>query len=159
MISPAISREKAARSTFIAEDLERDDAIPYFNCDVSVTNAQIRAVLRGSDENARLFWMARIMREARTSDVWRYLSLRQDVMSRRGLAQRWTSPRIADYRRCSRWFLTGGGALSGFHYKHRTTENLDLLATPERSNEEGEIGTSSRDRQAEDRWCANRPSS
>lgn len=37
------------------------------------------------------------------------------------------------------WFLTGGGALSGFHYKHRTTEDLDLFATPERSSEEGEI--------------------
>lgn len=63
-------------------DVERDDAIPYFNWDVSITNAEIRAALRGSDENARLFWMARIMREARTSDVWRYLSLRNDVMPR-----------------------------------------------------------------------------
>jgi hypothetical protein len=37
------------------------------------------------------------------------------------------------------WFLTGGGALAGIHYGHRTTEDLDLFASAERSSEEGEI--------------------
>lgn len=37
------------------------------------------------------------------------------------------------------WFLTGGGALAGVHYGHRTTEDLDLFARADRASEEGEI--------------------
>lgn len=40
------------------------------------------------------------------------------------------------------WFLTGGGALAGLHYGHRTTEDLDLFVhaepTSDRTTEDGE---------------------
>ena len=61
-------------------DVARGGAVPYFNWDVSTTNAQVRAALAGDDADARLFWMARILSEARYRDVWRYLSLRRDVL-------------------------------------------------------------------------------
>jgi hypothetical protein len=36
----------------------------------------------------------------------------------------------AFFRRERRFFLTGGGALAGFHLKHRRTADLDLFTTP-----------------------------
>ncbi len=58
------------------------DAVPYFNWDASVTNAQVRAALREGDEDDKLFWIARVMTEARYGDVWHYLSLRRDILPR-----------------------------------------------------------------------------
>lgn len=41
--------------------------------------------------------------------------------------------------RAPAWFLTGGAALAGFHgYAHRTTDDLDLFATPEADPDAGE---------------------
>jgi predicted nucleotidyltransferase component of viral defense system len=44
----------------------------------------------------------------------------------------------AFFRRESRFFLTGGAALAGFHLGHRTTEDLDLFTTSE-VLEDGEL--------------------
>jgi hypothetical protein len=64
----------------ISMDTESPGAIPYFNWDTPVSNAELRRRLREADEDERLVWIARIMREARYDDVWRYLSLRRDVL-------------------------------------------------------------------------------
>lgn len=63
-------------------DVDRGDAVPYFNWDVTATNDVVRHALRDGPEDDRLFWMARILAEARYGDVWRYLSLRNDVLPR-----------------------------------------------------------------------------
>ncbi|MBM4318791.1 MAG: nucleotidyl transferase AbiEii/AbiGii toxin family protein [Deltaproteobacteria bacterium] len=43
----------------------------------------------------------------------------------------------AFFRRENRFFLTGGGALAGFYFAHRETDDLDLFCTPEQSLDEG----------------------
>lgn len=63
-------------------DLERPDAVPYFNWDAPVTNAEIRRALAVGSDEEKLFWTARILAEARYPDVWKYLSLRRDVLPR-----------------------------------------------------------------------------
>ena len=56
-------------------DLDRDDAQPYFIWDVPVTCAQLRQLLAHPDTGTRALWAARVMREARYQDVWRFLTL------------------------------------------------------------------------------------
>lgn len=71
----------------ISLDTASPDAIPYFNWDAPVTNAEVRRSIREGTEGERLFWTARVMREAKYGDVWKYLSLRQDVLPRWPLIQ------------------------------------------------------------------------
>jgi hypothetical protein len=66
----------------IGMDLERPDAVRYFNWDAPVTNAAVRLALAEGNEDDKVFWIAKIMREARYDDVWRYVSLRRDVVPR-----------------------------------------------------------------------------
>jgi len=61
-------------------DVDDPEAVPYFNRDVPVTNAQVREILRAGAVEERLPWIARILREARYPDVWKYVSLRRDVL-------------------------------------------------------------------------------
>jgi hypothetical protein len=49
--------------------------VPYFNWDAPVANRVVRQALSAGPEEDRLYWMARIMREARYDDVWAYVSL------------------------------------------------------------------------------------
>jgi len=63
-------------------DLESPDAVPYFNWDAPVTNAEVRRALATGSEDDKIYWIARIMREARYDDVWKYVSLRDDVLPR-----------------------------------------------------------------------------
>ena len=84
-------------------DVDRDDAVPYFNWDVPVTNAEVRAALRSGDEDARIFWMARIMSEARVPDVWRYLSLRRDMLP----AWERLAPMLGRRRAFWQWLIEG----------------------------------------------------
>ena len=71
----------------LSHDLGRDDAQPYFVWDVPLTVADLRRLLAHPDESTRTLWMARVMREARYQDVWRFLRL-ADVL-----------PRYSDLRR------------------------------------------------------------
>ena len=64
----------------ISMDTEAAEAVPYFNWDTPVTNAELREVLRTGSEAERLPWIARIMREAKYEDVWRYVSLPRDIL-------------------------------------------------------------------------------
>jgi hypothetical protein len=40
----------------------------------------LRELLRDGAEADRIYWDARIMTEAQVADVWKYLSLRRDVL-------------------------------------------------------------------------------
>lgn len=66
----------------ISLDVTAPDAVPYFNWDAPVTNAAVRRALAEGSEEDKTFWAARILREARYPDVWKYLSLRRDVLPR-----------------------------------------------------------------------------
>jgi hypothetical protein len=70
----------------ISLDVIAPDAIPYFSWDAPVTNAEVRRALLEGTEEDKIFWSARILREARSPDVWKYLSLRRDVLSALGEA-------------------------------------------------------------------------
>ncbi|MBN9165696.1 MAG: hypothetical protein BGO98_10995 [Myxococcales bacterium 68-20] len=66
----------------ISLDTSDADAVPYFNWDAPVTNGAVRRALADGTEDDKLFWTARILREARYPDVWSYLRLRRDVLPR-----------------------------------------------------------------------------
>lgn len=66
----------------ISLDTRGAGAIPYFNWDAPVTNAEVRRALADGTEEDKVYWAARILREARYPDVWEYLSLRRDVLPR-----------------------------------------------------------------------------
>jgi hypothetical protein len=61
-------------------DVELPEAAPYFTWDAPVSNAAIREALRSGTPDERLHWIARILREARYDDIWRYVTLRGDVL-------------------------------------------------------------------------------
>jgi len=52
---------------------------PWFFWDVPVTEAELRERLKHSDPDTRAQWQARIMREARYSEVWEYLTI-EDIL-------------------------------------------------------------------------------
>jgi hypothetical protein len=53
-------------------DLTRPDRRPYFLWDEDLTNEELRARLSGADERERLRLLAKLLREARDTDVWAY---------------------------------------------------------------------------------------
>ncbi len=60
---------------------------PYFLWDVPVTEAELRQRLRDPDPRIRAQWEGCILREARYSDVWPYLTL-EEILSNWDLIQR-----------------------------------------------------------------------
>jgi hypothetical protein len=75
-------------SSRISLDTSDPDAVPYFNWDAPVTNAAVRRALLEGTEDDKVFWIARILREARYPDVWSYVRLRRDVLPRWELLRR-----------------------------------------------------------------------
>ena len=59
-------------------DLSEEDKTPYFLWDEPTTVRQLRERLSSGDPKQWHYYAAKIMREARYDDVWRFLSL-QDV--------------------------------------------------------------------------------
>lgn len=59
----------------LSADLTRDEAQPYFIWDISVSVAELRDQLQHPDRRVRALWTARVMREARYPDVWRFVTL------------------------------------------------------------------------------------
>jgi hypothetical protein len=82
----------AAMLPRLSTDLDDDSAQPYFVWDVPVTVRELRELLHHADEGTRALWTARVLREARYADVWRFLSLDEVVerfaMVRRHLGRR-----------------------------------------------------------------------
>ena len=48
---------------------------PYFIWDYDLTDADIRAILRGDDEEQKAWLVARLLEAARYDDIWQYISL------------------------------------------------------------------------------------
>lgn len=57
-----------------SRDLERDDARPYFVWEEMITVAALRRALRNGPADERVRWAARVLRDARFDDVWRFLT-------------------------------------------------------------------------------------
>ncbi len=55
-------------------DLDDPDAVPYFLWDEPMTVAELRRRLATAPEAERIVLLARILREARDSEVWRFTS-------------------------------------------------------------------------------------
>jgi hypothetical protein len=84
-------------------DLERDDLRPYFLWDTTMTVGDLRRALAGHDGSATwLYWAARVMRDARYDDVWRFLGLRQ-------ILDHWDELRPRLGRERERWELLING--------------------------------------------------
>jgi len=66
-------------------DLSRDDIVPYFMWDYRYTVGQIKEMLAADDEDQRIWLMAKIMRDARYSDVWKFISLKDFLKYRERL--------------------------------------------------------------------------
>jgi hypothetical protein len=48
---------------------------PYFIWDYDLTDADLRAILRGDDELQKTWLVARLLESARFEDIWQYISL------------------------------------------------------------------------------------
>lgn len=60
-------------------DLENDEAQPYFVWDQRLTVAELRTRLSTDDPAERVEWMARLLRDARFDDVWRFVKVEEVV--------------------------------------------------------------------------------
>ena len=58
----------------MSTDLNRDELRPYFLWDEDMSIAEFRERLHSAPRNERLRLLARLLREARDSDVWRFVS-------------------------------------------------------------------------------------
>ena len=63
-------------------DVSNDETIPYFMWDYRYTVGQIKNKLAKGNESERIWLMAKIMRDARYCDVWKFISL-QDFLKYR----------------------------------------------------------------------------
>jgi hypothetical protein len=48
---------------------------PYFIWDYDLTDADVKAILRGNDEQQKAWLVARLLESARFEDIWQYISL------------------------------------------------------------------------------------
>jgi hypothetical protein len=62
----------------LTTDLDRQDLRPYFLWDEDISIAELREVLERGPEAERLRLLGKMLREARDSDVWRFVTP-QDV--------------------------------------------------------------------------------
>jgi hypothetical protein len=58
-------------------DLDREDLRPYFLWDEDLSIAELRVRLGAGPESERLRLMAKILREARDDEVWKFVTPRQ----------------------------------------------------------------------------------
>lgn len=58
-------------------DLDRGDARPYFFWDEDLSIAELRERLAGSDSRERTRLLAKLLREARDIDVWKFVTPRE----------------------------------------------------------------------------------
>jgi hypothetical protein len=48
---------------------------PYFIWDYNLSENEIRAILRGDDEQEKAWLVARLLESTRYEDIWQYISL------------------------------------------------------------------------------------
>lgn len=70
----------------LSTDLEDPDAIPYFLWDEPMTLRELRERLQTASRPERLRLLAKILREARDTEVWRFTSPDEVARSWRDLA-------------------------------------------------------------------------
>jgi hypothetical protein len=58
----------------LSTNLEDPDAVPYFLWDEPITVRELKARLRTASTAERLRLLAKVLREARDSDVWKFTS-------------------------------------------------------------------------------------
>ena len=58
----------------LSTDLEDEQAVPYFLWDDPMTLGELRARLRTASEPERFRLLGKILREARDTDVWKFLT-------------------------------------------------------------------------------------
>jgi hypothetical protein len=58
----------------LTTDLTQSDRRPYFLWDEDTSVAELRAALSGSDEADRLRLLGKMLREARDTDVWQFVT-------------------------------------------------------------------------------------
>jgi hypothetical protein len=58
----------------LTTDLDSPDSIPYFTWDDPMSVSEIRRLLKEVPDPERIPLLARILREARDTDVWRFTS-------------------------------------------------------------------------------------
>jgi hypothetical protein len=63
-------------------DVSSDEIVPYFMWDYRYTVGQVKETLAHGSESERIWLMAKIMRDARYCDVWKFFSL-QDFLKYR----------------------------------------------------------------------------
>lgn len=91
----------------ISLDVTVDDARPYFLWDTTLTTVALRSHLSSQDASVRLYWTARVMRDARYADVWAFLKLK-DILAD------WEALRPRLGRERERWeFLIDGWRADG----------------------------------------------
>jgi len=62
------------RSVRLTTDLDDPDAVPYFLWDDPMTLSELRRRLREAPESERILLLARILREARDTEAWHFIS-------------------------------------------------------------------------------------
>lgn len=74
---------------FLSRNLDDPEANPYFLWSETMTVAELRAILAGEEgPDEQLVYMARILREARYQDVWKFLTPQQVAANWDGLQRR-----------------------------------------------------------------------
>jgi len=63
----------------LSTDLENPEAVPYFLWDEPMTVSELRCRLAGDPVGQRSRLLAKVLREARDSDVWRFTSPQEVV--------------------------------------------------------------------------------
>ncbi len=158
--------ETSIRPTGVAlsTDLRDPEAFPYFLWDDPIPVREVRRRLRSSAHAEKVRLLAKILREARDTEVWEFTT--RERSPRSGpicpptsdddgpSGTSFSTPgsnkdgstltRLDDlqqevlagfFGRESGFFLTGGAALAGYHLGHRTTKDLDLFTTEDRIEE------------------------
>lgn len=69
-------------------DLSRDDIVPYFMWDYRYTVGQIKEMLATGEESKKIWLMAKILRDARYADVWKFITLENFLAYRERLLPR-----------------------------------------------------------------------
>jgi hypothetical protein len=58
----------------LTTDLTRGELRPYFSWDEDISIDELRAILAGPDDDRRDHFAAKLLREARDTDVWQFLT-------------------------------------------------------------------------------------
>jgi hypothetical protein len=75
-----VTAHGSVSSTALSTDLDDLEAVPYFLWDEPMTVADLRRRLAGASRPERVRLLAKVLREARDTEVWRFTSV-DEVLS------------------------------------------------------------------------------